>query len=95
MWDLCHCNMHNFVGVSAVFIIIGMFLYIGAELLSLSDLCWINHMSRFIHGVAVNLASMVSYTRQSKKLYTGFKTEKTVDKGRKLGRGGGEEGLSI
>ena len=52
-------------------------------------------MSRFIHGVAVNLASMVSYTRQSKKLYTGFKTEKTVDKGRKLGRGGGEESLSI
>ena len=46
-------------------------------------------MSRFIHGVAVNLASTVSHTRQSKKLYTDFKTEKTVDKGRKLGRGGG------
>ena len=52
-------------------------------------------MSRFIHGVAVNLASMVSHTRQNKKLYTDFKTEKTVDKGRKLGRGGGEESLSI
>ena len=52
-------------------------------------------MSRFIHGVAVNLASTVSHTRQSKKLYTDFKTEKTVDKGRKLGRGGGEESMSI
>ena len=95
MWDLCHFNMHNFKGVSAVVINIGMFLYIGAELLSLSDLCWINHISRFIHGVAVNLASMVSHTRQNKKLYTDFKTEKTVDKGRKLGRGGEEESLSI
>ena len=53
-------------------------------------------MSRFIHGVAVNLASTVSHTKQSKKLYTDFKTEKTVDKGRKLGRGGGgKESLSI
>ena len=46
-------------------------------------------MSRFIHGVAVNLAFMVSHTRQSKKLYTDFKTEKQWTKGRKLGRGGG------
>ena len=34
---------------------------------------------------------MVSHTRQNKKLYTDSKTEKTVDKGRKLGRGGGGE----